>query len=94
MHKIKEKNVPHVFLKVFSVPCHAYPPCLSSHGCTMPCCTMPRFLLKKLLVTRNIAKITRLAISASGQLLCDNCLSKSEREFGNFLLLKQKAKEK
>lgn len=57
-------------------------------------CTMPRFLLKKLLITRNIAKVTRLAISTNGQLLCDNCLSKSEREFGNFLLLKQKAKEK
>ena len=25
MHKIKNKNVPHIFLKLFDVPCHAYP---------------------------------------------------------------------
>ena len=25
MHKIKNKNVPHIFLKLFHVPCHVYP---------------------------------------------------------------------
>ena len=79
MDKIKNKNVPHVFLKLFGVPCHAYP---------------TNFSLINFLVPRAFLKTTRFAISATGPILWNNCLSKNEKEIDNFLLFKQRAKEK
>ena len=54
MHKIKNKNVRQVFLKLFSVPCHAYP---------------SNFSLINFSVPRAFLKNTRFAISARGPLL-------------------------
>ena len=79
MHKIKNKNVPHIFLKLFDVPCHAYP---------------TNFSLINFSVPRTFLKTTRFAISARGLLLWNNCLSKEEKEIDNFLLFKKMAKEK
>ena len=79
MHKIKNKNVPHIFLKQFDVPCHVYP---------------TNFSLINFSVPRTFLKITRFAISARGPLLWKNCLSKEEKEIDNFLPFKKRAKEK
>ena len=79
MHKIKNKNVPHIFLKLFGVPCHTYP---------------TNFSLINFLVPQIFLKTTRFAISARVPILWNNCLSKNEKEIGNFLLLKQRVKEK
>ena len=79
MHKIKNKNVLHIFLKLFDVPCHAYP---------------TNFSLINLSVPGTFLKTTHFAISARGPLLWNNCLSKEEKEIDNFLLFKKRAKEK
>ena len=79
MHKIKNKNVPHIFLKLFDVPCHAYP---------------TNFSLINFSVPRTFLKNTRFAISARGPLLWNYCLSKEEKEIDNFLLFQKRAKEK
>ena len=78
MHKIKNENVSHIFLKLFDVPCHAYPTNISLINFSVP-----RTFLK-----------TRFAISARGPLLWNNCLSKEKKEIDNFLLFKKRAKEK
>ena len=54
MRKIKNKNVPHIFLKLFDVPCHAYPTIFSLINFSVP---------------RTFLKTTRFAISARGPLL-------------------------
>ena len=36
IHKIKNKNVPRIFLKPFSVPCHAYPTNFSLINFSLP----------------------------------------------------------
>ena len=79
MHKVKNKNVPHIFLKLFDVPCHAYP---------------TNFSLINFSVPRTFLKTTRFAISDRGPLLWNNCLSKEEKEIDNFLLFRKRAKEK
>ena len=79
MHKTKNKNVPHIFLKLFDVPCHAYP---------------TNFSLINFSVPRTFLKTTCFAISARGPLLWNNYLSKEEKEIDNFLLFKKRAKEK
>ena len=79
MHKIKNKNDLHIFLKLFDVPCHAYP---------------TNFSLINFSVPRTFLKTTRFAISARGPLLWNNCLSKEEKEIDNFLLFEKRAKEK
>ena len=79
MHKIKNKHVPHIFLKLFGVPCHAYP---------------TNFSLINLSVPRTFLKTTWFAISPRGPILWNNCLSIKEKEIDNFLLFKQRAKEK
>ena len=79
MHKIKNKNALHNFLNLFGVPCHAYP---------------TNFFLINFLVPRTLLKTTRFAISARGPVLWNICLSKHEEEIGNFLLFKQRDKEK
>ena len=79
MHKIKNKNVPHIFLKLFDVPCHAYPTNFSSRNFSVP---------------RTFLKTARFAISARGPLLWINCLSKEEKEIDKFLLFKERDKEK
>ena len=61
MHKIKNKNVPHIFLKLFDVACHAYP---------------TNFSLINFSVPRTFLKTTRFAISARDPFLWNNCLSK------------------
>ena len=70
MHKIKSKNVPHIFLELFDVPCHAYPIIFSLINFSVP---------------RTFLKTTRFAISARGPLLWNNCVSKEEKEIDNFL---------
>ena len=79
MHKIKNKNVLHIFLKLFDVSCHAY---------------LTNFSLINLSVPRTFLKTTRFAISAGSLLFWKNCLSQEEKEIDNFLLLKKRAKEK
>ena len=79
MHKIKNKNTPDIFLKLFGVPCHAYP---------------TNFSLMNLSVPRTFLKATRFTISMRNPIVWNNCLSKNEKEIDNFLLLKQRAKEK
>ena len=79
MHKIKTENVPHIFLKLFSVPCHAYPINFSLINVSLP---------------QTFLKTTWFAISAGGPILWKDCLSKNEKEIENFLLFKQRAKEK
>ena len=64
IHKIKTKNVPHIFLRLFNVPCHAYP---------------TNFSLINLSVPRTFLKTTRFEISARGPLLWNNCLSKNKK---------------
>ena len=49
MHKIKNKNVPHIFLKLFDAPCHVYP---------------TNFSLINFSVQRAFLKTGRFAISA------------------------------
>ena len=49
MHKIKNKNVPHIFLKLFEVPYHVYP---------------TNFSLINFLVPLTFLKTTRFAVSA------------------------------
>ena len=79
MHKIKNKNVPHIFLKLFGVPWHPYP---------------TNFSLINFSVPRTFLKTTRFAISARVPLLWNNCLSKNKKEIDNFLFFKQAPKEK
>ena len=79
MHKIKNKNVPHIFLKLFDVPCHAY---------------RTNYSLINVSVPRTFLKTTRFEKSARGPLLWNNCLSKEEKQIDNFLLFKKRAKEK
>ena len=79
MHKIKTENVPHIFLKLFSVPYHAYP---------------INFFLINVSLPQTFLKTTRFAISAGDPILWKDCLSKNEKEIENFLLFKQRAKEK
>ena len=59
----------------------------------MPCLS-DQFPLNKLLNITNILKTTRFAVSARGTIIWNNCLSKNEKEIDNFLLFKQRAKEK
>ena len=73
MHKIKNKNVLHIFLKLFGVPCHVYP---------------TNFSLINFSIPQTFRKTTWFAISARGQLLWNNCLSKEEKE------IDKRAKEK
>ena len=77
MHKIKNKNILHLFLKLFIVPCHAYPTNFSSINSSVP-----------LIFLKN----TRFAISARGPILWNNCLSKNEKRVDNVVLFKQRAK--
>ena len=74
MHKIKNKNISHIFLKLFDVPCHAYP---------------TNFSLINLSVLRPFLKTTRFAISARGPLLWNNYLLKEEKEIDNFFPFKK-----
>ena len=76
---IKIKNVRHIFLKLFGVPCHAYP---------------TNFSLINLSVPRTILKITRFAISARGPLIWNNCLVKNVKEIDNFLPFKKRLNKK
>ena len=78
VHKIKNKNVLHIFLKLFSVQCHVY---------------STNFSLINFSVPRTFLKITRLAMSTRGPLLWNNCLSKNGKGINNFLLLKNRAEE-
>ena len=79
MHIIKNKNVSHIFLKLFGVPCHAYLPNLSSINFSVP---------------RTFLKLHGFAISARDPILWNNYLSKNEKKIDNFLLFKQTTKEK
>ena len=79
MHTIKNKNVPHIVLKLLGVRCHFYP---------------TNFFLINFSVPQKFQKTTRFAISARGPLLWNSSLSKNEKEIDNFLLFKQRAKEK
>ena len=78
MHKIKYKNAPHIFLKLFTVPCHAY---------------LTNFSLISFPAPRTFLKTSRFAISLREPILWNECLSKDEKEIDNFLLFKR-AKEK
>ena len=80
MRKIKNKNVPHIFLKLLGVPCM---PCLSTN-----------FSLKNFLVPRTFLKTTRFAISAWRPLLWNNCLSKNDKGINNISLFKKGIKKK
>ena len=64
MHKIKNKNTPHAFLKLFGVPCHAYP---------------NNFSLINVSVPQTLLKTTWFAISVRGPILWNNFLSKKQR---------------
>ena len=64
MHKIKNKNVPHIFLKLFDVPYQAYP---------------TNFSLINFSVPRTFPKTTLFATSIRGPRLWNNCLSKEEK---------------
>ena len=79
MHKIKNKNVLHIFLKLFDVPCHDYPTNSSLINFSVP---------------RTFLKTTRFAISDRGPILWNNCLSKNEKEIDNCLLFKKGLKKK
>ena len=79
MHKIKNKNVPHILLKLFHLPCHVYP---------------TNFSLINFSVPRTFLKTARFAISARCLLNWNNCASKEEKEIDNFLLFKKRTKEK
>ena len=74
MHKINNRNFPHIFLKLFDVPCHAYP---------------TNFSLINFSVPLTFLKTTRFAISARGPLLWSNCLSKEEKEIDSFYCSKK-----
>ena len=76
---MKNKNISLIFLKLFGVPCHAYP---------------TNFSLINFSVIQAFVKTTRFTISARGSLLCNNCLSQNEKEIDNFFLFKKRAKEK
>ena len=77
---MKNKNVPHIMLKLFSVPCHAY----------------PNISLINFSVPRTFLKTTRFAISARDPniILWNNCLKKTKKKLITFLLFRQWAKEK
>ena len=79
MHKIKHKDTPNIFLKLFGVPCYAY---------------LTNFSLINFSVQGTFLITTRFAISVRGPILWNNGLSKNEKEIDNFLLFKQCAKEK
>ena len=79
MNKMKNTNVSHLFLKLFGVPSDAY---------------ATNFSLLNLSIQRTFLKTKRLIISARGPIIWNYCLSKNQKEIGNFLLSKQCAKEK
>ena len=79
MHKITNKTVRQISLKLFDLPCHVYP---------------TNFSLINFSVPRTFLKTKPFATSARSSLLWKNCLSKEEKEVDNFLLFKKRAKEK
>ena len=79
MYKIKNKDTPDIFLKLFDVPCHPYP---------------TNFSLINFSVPGTFLKATRFAVSVRCPILCNNCLSKNEKVIDNFLLFRQRAKER
>ena len=78
MHKIKNKNTPHTFLKLFNVSCHA---------------NLNNFSLINFSVPGTFLITTHFAVLVRGPILLNNCLSKTKTEIDNSLLFKQKAKE-
>ena len=68
MNKTKIKNVPHIFLKLFGVPCHAYP---------------TNFSLINFSASQTFLKTTRFAISARGPIVLNSCLSINKKEIDN-----------
>ena len=78
MYKIKSNNVSHIFLKLFEVPCHAYP---------------TNFSLRNFSVLQTFLKTTRFAVSARDPLLWNNCLSKNEKGIDNFYCSKKVLKK-
>ena len=75
MHKIKNKNAPHISLNLFGVPCHVYPTNFSLINFSEP---------------QMFLKTARFAISARGPILWNICFSKNEEEIGKFLLFKRR----
>ena len=77
----KKKKCSAYFLKIIrcTIRCHDYP---------------TNFSLINFSVPRPFLKTTRFTISARDPILWNNCLSKNEKEIDNFLLFKQRAKEK
>ena len=78
MHKIRNKNVPHMFLKLFTVPCHAYPTNFSLINFSLP---------------RTFLKTTRFAISAIGSFLWNNFLSKNKKNLITFYCSNKRLKK-
>ena len=78
MHKTKYKNVSHVFLKLFSVPCHTYSTNSSLINFSVPW---------------TFLKTTRFAISDRGPILWNNWLSKNEQEIDNCIVQKRAKEE-
>ena len=79
MHEIKKKKVSHILLKLFGVSRHVYPNIFSLINLSAP---------------GTFLKTTRLAMPAIGHILYNNCLSENEKEIDNFLLFRQRSKEK
>ena len=79
MHQIKNKHIPHVFLELFGVPCHAYP---------------TNFSLINLSVRQKFLKAAQFSISATGLIHSNNCVSKNKREINDLFLFKQQEKKK
>ena len=79
MKSKKKKKVSHIFLKLFGVSRHAY---------------YNIFSLINLSAPRTFLKTRRFAMSAIGHILYNNCLSENEKEIDNFLLFRQRSKEK
>ena len=79
MHEIKKnKNTSHILLKLFSIPCYAFPTKFSLINFSVP----PTFL-----------KTSRFAISIRQPFFWKNCFPKDEKEIDNFLLFKQRTRE-
>ena len=70
MHKIKNKNIPHILLKLFSVPYHAYP---------------TDFSLINFSVTWTFLKTTRIEYQLEVQFSGTITSQKNEKEIDNFL---------
>ena len=79
MHEIKNKNTQHIFLNLFSEICQGCP---------------TNFSLTNFSVPRTFLTTTWFATSVRGPILWNNCFSKNKKEIDNFLLFKQRAKEK